>query len=300
MIDLNGAFTALVTPFNDNARYLDLDALKRNIHHQAEAGISGLLPCGTTGETPTLSSDEYRQVILTTIDTAKPLGLTVIAGAGSHNTALAVQRHRFVHEAGAHAALHVTPYYNKPSQEGLYRHFSTIADASPLPVVLYNIPARTAVALSLDTIERLARHPNICALKEASGSVDFAAQVVARTDLTLLSGDDPLTLPLASVGGRGVISVLANLLPEHVAALCNAFLTDDWAAARIINDSLLPLARALLTLDTNPVPVKTAMRLLGRDSGALRLPLCPAEVTVAQQLSELLGAYDLKLAQALA
>jgi 4-hydroxy-tetrahydrodipicolinate synthase len=294
MIDLHGAFTALITPFTEDGGAVDVKRLARNVNAQSIAGVRGVVPCGTTGETPTLNDHEYRRVIETTIDAARPLGLTVIAGAGCNNTAHAVGLHRFVHDAGADAALHVTPYYNKPSQKGLYWHFMTIADACGLPVVLYNIPGRTNVTLNIDTIRRLAAHPNIIAVKEATGSLDLTWQITHSTRLAVLSGDDPLTLPLAVFGARGVISVLSNLLPDRVAALCDAFLGGEWDRARAINDALTPLARALLTLDTNPVPIKTAMKLAGRDTGALRPPLQPPDDNVIETLRDLLGAYDLE------
>jgi 4-hydroxy-tetrahydrodipicolinate synthase len=294
MIDLHGAFTALITPFTEDGDAVDFKRLAGNVNAQSLAGVRGVVPCGTTGETPTLSEGEYRRVIETTIDAARPLGLTVIAGAGSNNTAHAVTLHRFVHAAGADAALHVTPYYNKPSQKGLYWHFMTIADACGLPVVLYNIPGRTGVALNIDTIQRLAAHPNIIAVKEATGSLDLTWQITHSTELAVLSGDDPLTLPLAVFGARGVISVLSNLLPDRVASMSDAFLGGDWEQARTINDTLMPLARALLTLDTNPVPIKTAMKLAGRDTGTLRPPLQPPDDDAIDALRQLLGAYDLE------
>ncbi len=290
----HGAFTALVTPFaRPDAATVDLGRLAQHIRFQAEGGVRGVVPCGTTGESPTLSDAEHRAVVEKTIEIATPLDLKVIAGAGSNNTAHAVELHRFAHDTGADGSLQVTPYYNKPSQAGLYRHFMAIADSCPLPIVLYNIPGRTSVALTLETIEQLASHPNIIAIKEATGDVGFAAMVHERTDLTILSGDDPLTLPLSSIGAAGVISVLSNLLPKRVAALCDAIAADDWNLAREIHEDVLPLARALLTLDTNPVVVKTAMKLLGRDSGLLRLPLTEPPSIVVESISRALAPYEL-------
>ena len=296
MIELRGAYTALVTPFTEEGRDVDVARLTGNINAQSVAGISGVVPCGTTGETPTLTEKEYRLVIERTIDAARPLNLTTIAGAGSNSTAHAVTQHRFVHDAGADAALHVTPYYNRPSAEGLYRHFMTVADACPLPVVLYNVPGRTGVGLSIDTIERLAAHPNIVAIKEASGSLELTTLFVERTGLTVLSGDDPMTLSLALAGASGVISVLANVRPDQGAALCDAFARGDWETARAINTRLLPLGRALLSVDSNPVPVKLALRLLGRDSGAVRLPLCPAPEPAAKRLRKLIADLEPEVA----
>ena len=288
MLELRGAFTALITPFTADGNAVDFDTLTRNIADQAKAGITGLVPCGTTGETPTLSDAEYRDVVRRSVELARVHDLKVIPGAGANATAHAIELHRFVHDCGADASLQVSPYYNKPSQEGLYAHFSAIADSCDLPLVLYNIPGRCVVRIELDTIERLAKHPNIVAVKEATGSIDLAAEIVRRTDLTVLSGDDPLTLPLGTVGAVGVISVLSNLVPRPVAALCAAMLDHQGEDARRINDEIAPLARALLSLDTNPIPVKAALELLGRDTGALRLPLCHASETVMTQLRELL------------
>ena len=287
---LHGCYTALVTPFTADGGAIDPGRLAENVQVQSVAGASGVVPCGTTGETPTLTEGEYRSVVEITVEAARPLGLTVIAGAGSNSTARAVELHRFVHGAGVDAALHVTPYYNKPTAEGLYRHFTTIADAGPLPIVLYNVPGRTGVTLTIETIERLAAHPNIVAIKEATGSLPLAAQIVNRTGLTVLSGDDPLTLPLFAVGAKGVISVLANLLPDRVAGLCRACAADEWDRARAIDAELGPLAQALLTFDTNPVPLKAALALVGRDTGAVRLPLWPLPEPLRQRLAEVLRA----------
>lgn len=293
-----GVFTALITPFTaPDGESVDRARLAEHIRFQAEGGVTGVVPCGTTGESPTLTEAEHRAVVETTIETAKPLGLTAIAGAGSNSTAHAIHLHRMAHAAGADAALHVTPYYNKPSQHGLYAHFSAIADSCGLPIVLYNIPGRTSVALSIETIEKLASHPNIQAVKEATGNVGLASEILERTDLAVLSGDDPLTLPIGSVGGSGVISVLSNLLPQRVSDMCHAMREGRWDDARVIHEDILPLARALLTLDTNPVPVKTAMARLGRDSGALRLPLAAPSKQVVQSLESVLTRYRDSLTQ---
>ena len=289
MIELRGAYTALITPFVADGSSCDLDRLADNVRLQAAGGIAGVVPCGTTGEAPTLSDREHRAVVEGTVEAARAENLAVIAGAGSNSTAHAVHLHRFAQAAGADAALHVTPYYNKPTQEGLYRHFMTLADSCGLPVVLYNIPGRTAVALSIETIIRLAAHPNIVAIKEATGTLDLCSEIALRTDLVLLSGDDTLTLPIAAVGGAGVISVVSNLVPDRVAALCSAFLSGDWAAARRAHAELFGLARGLLTLATNPIPVKTAMAVLGRDTGALRLPLCPPDERTRRAVAELVA-----------
>ena len=289
-----GAYTAIVTPFTDDGSAVDFDRLEANIRDQAEGGVTGVVPCGTTGESPTLSGSEQRAVIERTIEIARPLGLRVIAGAGSNSTAHAIEMQRFVKEAGADAALQVNPYYNKPSQEGLYRHFSAIADSCELPIMLYNIPGRTGVALSIETIERLAKHPNIQSVKEATGGLDMPSEICARTNLALLSGDDPLTLPMASIGGRGVVSVVSNIVPDRVAKLCEAFLDNNWTTARKLHEALLPLAKGLLSLDTNPVPLKAAMQQLGRDTGTLRLPLCPPSEAVKKRIAEILQSQGLR------
>ena len=290
MTTFSGAYTALITPLTADGSTVDVVRLTDNIRHQAAGGITGVVPCGTTGEAPTLTDQEHRVVVEATVAAAGPDGLLVIAGAGSNNTAHAIHLHRFAHAAGADAALHVCPYYNKPTQEGLYRHFMTIADSCGLPVVLYNIPGRTGVGLTVDTIGRLAAHPNIVAIKEATGSVDLAARIATRTELVLLSGDDPLTLPIASVGGVGVISVVSNIVPEKVATLCRAFLDADWDAARSVHEDLMMLSQGLLSLSTNPIPIKTAMAILGRDTGALRLPLCEPDPPTHRAIADLLKA----------
>ncbi len=285
---LAGAYTALVTPFSADGSTIDLVRLRQNIDEQAIAGMTGVVPCGTTGEAPTLTGDEYCSVVEAAIDNARPQDLKVIAGAGSNSTAHAVELHRFVAAAGADAALHVTPYYNRPSQEGLYRHFMTLADAVELPIVVYHIPGRTCVRLETATLARLAQHPNIVAVKDATGSLAQAEELLATTKLVILSGDDPLTLPLLAIGGHGVISVVGNVMPQHVAAMCHAAARNDWQSARAQHVKLRSLAAALVTLDVNPVPIKAAMQMLGRDSGALRPPLVEATELVKLQLRRLL------------
>lgn len=289
-----GAFTALVTPFSSDGAALDLHRLTLNIQHQAEGRVTGVVPCGTTGESPTLTEEEHKSVVETAIEAAKPLGLTVIAGAGSNSTAHAIHLQKFAKSAGADGSLQVNPYYNKPSQEGLYRHFMAIADSCDLPICLYNIPGRTGVALSPETVERLAKHPNIQAIKEATGSLDSASEILSRAPkIALLSGDDSLTLPFASVGGVGVVSVVSNIVPGKVADLCAAFNAGDFALARRIHFELLPLSRGLLSLDTNPVPLKAAMERLGRDTGSLRPPMCRISKAGGEAIDRLLLAHGL-------
>ncbi len=293
MMNFHGAYTAIVTPFTSDGGAIDFDRLDEQIRFQAHGRVRGVVPAGTTGESPTLSDTEQCELIERTIEIARPLGLHVIAGAGSNNTSHAADLHKFAAASGANASLQVNPYYNKPSQEGLYRHFMTVADAAPLPIVLYNIPGRCGVALTPATVERLARHPNIRAIKEATGSTDSASEILQRCDIQLLSGDDTMTLPFASVGGVGVVSVVSNLVPDRVQGLCDAFNGDHWPRARQLHAELFPLCRGLLSLDTNPIPVKAAMELLGRDTGMLRLPMCRGSSEMFKQIGELLVRFDL-------
>ena len=266
----HGVYTAMVTPFADNR--LDEGRLREQVAFQIEHGVDGLVPVGTTGESPTLSHAEHNRVVAVVIE-ASAGRVPVIAGTGSNSTAEALGMTRHAAEAGASASLQVVPYYNKPTQEGLYRHFITIAEQVELPIVLYNIPGRSGVTLSVDTIVRLAAHPNIVAVKEATGNLDMSSDIASRCDLDILSGDDSLTLPIMSVGGRGVISVASNIVPDRVAEMCGLALKGDFAAARQRHLKLFPLFKAMF-VETNPVPLKAAMKLLGRDSGEMRLPLC--------------------------
>jgi 4-hydroxy-tetrahydrodipicolinate synthase len=286
--NLHGCYTALITPFAEDGSRVDHARLAEQIAFQAEGTVTGVVPCGTTGESPTLLESEQREVIQRTVALARPLGLQVIAGTGSNCTRHATEMHRFAAEAGADASLQVAPYYNKPSQEGLYRHFMAVADSCDLPVVLYNIPGRCGVALTPATVARLARHPNIVAIKEATGSMDSASEIAQRCAITILSGDDSLTLPFAACGARGVVSVVSNLVPRQVQALCDAILEDRFAEARRRHAELFPLCRGLLTLDVNPVPVKAAMRILGRDTGTVRLPLAEASKEAVEAIAKLL------------
>lgn len=272
---IQGVITAMVTPFaNSPERELDLDRLRQNVEWQISQGIDGLVPCGTTGESPTLSHEEQHQVTETVIDAAAGRVL-VIAGTGSNSTDEALSLTRHAKDAGASAALMVNPYYNKPTQEGLYRHFMAVADAVELPIVLYNIPSRTNLTMSPATVARLSRHQNIVAVKEATGSLDIASEIASLCgpDFTILSGDDSLTLPLMSVGGSGVISVLSNLLPARIKSMVDVAAKGDFDNARAAHLALFPLFKAMF-IETNPIPIKTAMRLMGMDTGQLRLPMC--------------------------
>jgi len=285
---LTGTFTALPTPFTEDGERIDVERLHRQIDTQVDAGVTGVVPCGTTGEAATLSDREHRQVIADTIDRARHHGMTVIAGAGSNCTQRAVDLHTFAHAAGADASLQVTPYYNRPTEEGLVRHFLTIADSCDLPVVLYDVPSRTGVELTESVVRRLAGHPNIVGIKDAAGNLDRTARILAENDIHVLAGDDVLTLPMIAVGASGVVSVLSNLFPFDVVTLVHAALTGHLEDARELHVDLLPLARSLLTLGPNPVPLKAALELYQRDTGVVRLPLTPLDDPARKELTRLL------------
>ncbi len=287
-LHLPGCWTAMITPFSSDAQRVDVECFKQQIRAQAQGGVTGIVPCGTTGEAPTLSAQEHELVVATAVETAKTFNLQVMAGAGSNSTASAMKLHKMVASLGAHAALHVAPYYNKPNQEGIYQHFMHIADSANLPVVLYSIPSRCGVAILPETVERLCKHPNIVAIKEATGSVESATEIRRRCALPILSGDDVLTLAFASVGAVGVVSVISNIMPMLAQSLIQACLKNNFTEARVIHEKLLPLSRGLLSLDTNPVPMKFAMQILGLDSGAVRLPLVKATALVQKTIGELL------------
>ena len=287
-----GLSVAIVTPFKDGT--VDVPRLKEQIDFQAAAGTTCICPVGTTGESPTLSHDEHERVIAASIE-ASAGRLLVMPGTGSNSTAEAVRLTKFAAKAGANAALVVGPYYNRPTQQGIYEHFKALAEAVDIPICVYNIPARTGRNIEPETILRLAELPGIAMVKEATGSMDQASQVLAATDLTVLSGDDSLTLPLLAIGGRGVISVVGNLVPADMKALCDAFDAGNLAAARVLHKKLFGLCRDLLGLASNPIPIKAAMAMLGRDTGDVRLPLVPLEAPLAQKLRAALAAYGLPI-----
>ncbi len=268
-----GTFTALVTPFNHGS--FDVACYEQQIRFQARHKVNGIVAVGTTGESPTLSHEEHHLVIETAVRAGHKAGLKVLAGTGSNSTAEAVDLSRHAQRAGADAVLCVNPYYNKPTQEGLYRHFKAIARAVAIPVVLYNIPGRTNVTMTVATMARLAKDcRNITTVKDATGNPDMTTQAVAA-GMTVLSGDDSLTLPMMAVGAVGVISVASNIVPGEVRKLVEAALAGNFVRGRQFHQRIFALCKALF-VETNPIPVKTAMALLGRDSGELRLPLCEA------------------------
>lgn len=285
-----GAMVALVTPFHGGE--VDFETLSELVDFQLDNGIDALVPVGTTGECPTLSHEEHKQVIETVVKRAG--GTTrVIAGAGSNSTAEAIELAAFAKKVGADATLQVCPYYNKPTQEGFYQHFKAIAEEVDLPIVLYNIPGRCGAGLTPETVARLAEIDNIVAIKEATGSLDQASEIAMRCDITILSGDDSLTLPLASVGGKGVISVVANIVPADVKAMTDIILEGDLGSARQWHRKLFALSKNMLTLATNPIPIKAAMAMLDMCSEELRLPMTPLEDSKKDSLRKTLKDYGL-------
>ena len=284
-----GSIVAIVTPFK-NGR-VDEETYRTLIEEQIESGTSAIVPCGTTGESATLSIEEHNRVIDIAIDAVKKR-VPVIAGTGGNSTREAIELTDHAKKAGADATLQVTPYYNKPSQEGLYRHFRAISDAVAIPQVLYNVPGRTGVNMLPETVARLADITNIVAIKEASGNLAQMTDIMtmAGDKITLLSGDDNLILPVLSIGGRGVISVVANIVPRDTAEVVKAWLAGDIQRAREIFFKLYPLCQAMF-YETNPVPVKTSLALMGKIGDELRLPLAPMSDTNLARLKNALRDY---------
>jgi len=270
-----GCGTALVTPFRSDLS-LDEETLRCLVHRQVDGGINFLVPCGTTGESPTLTHAEQRRVVEITIEEARRKNVPVLAGAGGNNTSEVVERAKEWQAMGANGILSVCPYYNKPTQEGLYQHFKAIAAAISLPVVLYNIGARTGVNIETSTVKRLAEIENIIGVKEASGSIAQMATVLATVPerFLVVSGDDSVTIPLMSLGGRGVISVVSNEIPAEMTRLTQLGLAGDFAGALAIHRRYFPLMEANV-VETNPIPVKAGMALMGLLEPVFRLPLVP-------------------------
>ncbi len=270
----SGTFTALVTPFRNGE--VDVEALEGMVEFQIQHGVSGLVPCGTTGETPAMSEAEDRLVVETTVRVANGR-VPIVAGTGSNSTDMAIKYTRMAQEVGADGSLQVAPYYNKPTQEGLFRHFAAIAESTDLPLVLYNIPGRTGVTIAAETMARLVEEiPNIVGVKDSTLSMNMIADIRALCgeQFSILSGDDPMTLPLIALGGQGVISVASNVAPGAVSEMVGALLSGDYDRGRELHYELLPLFRALF-VETNPIPVKTAASLLGLCSDEMRLPMVP-------------------------
>ncbi|MDY6913914.1 MAG: 4-hydroxy-tetrahydrodipicolinate synthase [Planctomycetota bacterium] len=289
-LKLQGSMVALVTPFTGDE--VDFDAFGRLIDFQLENGTQGLVPCGTTGESPTLSHAEHDKVIEFTVERAAGRAV-VIAGTGSNSTAEALRLTKHAKDAGADACLVVNPYYNKPTQHGMFEHIQRLAEAG-LPIVLYNIPGRTGIEISAETVVKMYNEiDQVVAVKEATGKLDMASAVAAACNITILSGDDSLTLPICSVGGSGVISVLANILPAEIRKLCDAMLAGDMAAACKQHLKLFGLFKGMF-VETNPIPVKAAMAMAGMIENRLRLPLSPLSEKYRQPLAKLLQPFGVK------
>jgi len=286
-----GAMTALVTPFRDGE--VDARALEALVEAQIAGGINALVPCGSTGEAATLTHEEHLAVVRAAVRAARGR-VPVIAGTGSNSTAEAIRLTRGAEEAGSDAALLISPYYNKPTQDGIYRHYAAVADATGLPLILYNIPGRTGSNITPDTIARLARLPNIAGVKEASGNLAQVLEIIDESgaDFGIYSGDDILTLPIMAAGGHGVIAVGANLMPRAYVELTDALLAGDLERARMQNHRLLPLMMAL-TLEVNPIPVKTALAMMGQCADEFRLPLTPMSPGARVRLEDVLREYEL-------
>jgi 4-hydroxy-tetrahydrodipicolinate synthase len=286
-----GSIVAIVTPFKGGE--VDEEAYRELIEFQIENNTSAIVPCGTTGESATLNIEEHNRVVDIAIDAVNKR-VPVIAGTGGNSTSEAIELTAHAKKAGADATLQVTPYYNKPTQEGLYLHFRAIADAVALPQVLYNVPGRTSVNMLPETVARLAKFPEIVAIKEASGDIGQMAEIVrlAGEDITLISGDDNLTLPILSIGGKGVISVVANIVPRDTADMLTAWEDENFKKAKEIFFKLFPLCQAMF-YETNPVPVKTSLALMGKIRDELRLPLAPMAPANLEKLKKALQNYGI-------
>ena len=285
-----GLSVALVTPLKNGQ--VDFATLRAQVDYQIAAGTTCLCPVGTTGESPTLSHEEHERVISEVVQAAAGRA-KVMAGTGSNSTAEALRLTKWAAKEGADAALLVAPYYNKPTQEGFFLHYQAVAESVGIPICVYNIPGRTGKNIEPETIARLAEIKNITMVKEATGQLDQASQILNTTNLTVLSGDDSLTLPIMSVGGEGVVSVVGNIVPRDMIALVAAYRAGQAARACELHHKLFPLCRDMLGLATNPIPVKAAMKLLGRDTGELRLPMTPLDEKGLAVLRKTLTNYGL-------
>lgn len=284
-----GSFVALVTPFKNGQ--IDYRKLKELVEFHIENGTNGIVPCGTTGESATLSFEEHERMIGEVVSMVGGR-IRVLAGAGSNNTMEALRLTRHAKKVGADGALLITPYYNKPTPEGLYRHYKLIAEEVDIPIVIYNVPSRTGISILPETVARLSEIKNIVGIKEASGSIDQTTQILQLCNITVLSGDDSLTLPIMAVGGKGVISVVANIVPSDTATLTRYCLEGNFEAARKCHHKLFPLCKAMF-IETNPIPVKTVMKLMGKINGEMRLPLCDMTKEHESQLVNTLKNYGL-------
>jgi len=290
----HGCYVAIVTPFKDNC--LDEEGLRKNIRFLLENGSNGIVACATTGESPSLTDDEYEQVIRISVEVSQGK-VPVIAGAGTNSTAKTIKLIYRAANCGANAALVVTPYYNKPPQEGLYQHYLKLSGSSRLPIIIYNVPGRTGVNILPETVARLKRDcKNIVGIKEASGNLDQVSEIqrLCGDDFDILSGDDSLTLPMLSIGAKGVISVVANILPRDVSLMCRLFFENNIHEARKIHLKLFPVIKALF-IETNPIPIKKAMEFMAMPAGMPRLPLIEMSSQGAERLKKVLIEYGIKL-----
>ncbi len=287
-----GSNVAIVTPFIRDGSEVDYAKLKELIEWHIESGTDGILPTGCTGEAATLSHEEQKAVIKFSVETIAGR-VKVIPGTGSNNTKEAVELSCFAKEVGADGVLVISPYYNKPTPEGQFQHYKAIAEAADLPIMLYNVPGRTGIKMSADTIARIYNEiENVVCIKEACGSVDQVTEILQRCDIEVLSGDDMLTLPMAAVGAKGVVSVIANILPAEVKALCDAVLAGDFATAKDLHYKLIEIARTMF-VETNPIPVKTALELMGKMEFSVRMPLTKAQPGTVECLKTVLKKYNL-------
>lgn len=288
--EFSGLTVAMITPFKNGK--VDYDRFQEQIEFQIAAGAAAISPTGTTGESPTLSHEEQHEVIKKAVEFAAGR-VKVVAGTGSNCTDEALSLSQYAEKAGVDALLVIGPYYNKPTQEGMYRHFKAVAESVDVPICVYNVPGRCAKGIDAETIIRLAEIKNIAMVKDATGTMDSASRIIAETDLTVLSGDDSLTLPFMALGARGVVSVVGNFAPADVVALCDAMNAGKLDEARALHQKLLPISCGMLSLATNPIPVKKAMELLGRDSGEMRLPMTELEPAQTEKLRQMLVDYGL-------
>jgi len=286
-----GSIVALVTPFTNGK--VDEVKLRQLVDFQIDNGTDAIVPCGTTGESSTLDYEEHIKVIQVVIEQAAKR-VPIIAGTGSNSTAEAIELTQQAKDAGADGVLLVTPYYNKPSQEGLYRHYMAIAEAVDIPQILYNVPGRTSVNMLPETVARLSSHKNIVAIKEATGSLQQASEVISLCgdNIAVLSGDDFITFPMMACGGKGIISVVANIMPREVAAMVDAFNAGNMEEARRLHLKMLKISNAMF-IETNPVPVKTALGMMGKCSGEVRLPLVEMSAANTAKLAEIMKEYGL-------
>ena len=284
-----GSFVAIVTPFRNGK--IDEKKFKELIEFQIKNRTGGIIPAGCTGEAATLSHQEQKHLVKLTCEIVNKR-VPVVGGAGSNSTEEAVNLTRYAKKAGCSGVLSITPYYNKPTPEGLYRHYEAIAKATDIPLMIYNVPSRTGVSIKPQTVARLAKIDNIVAIKEASGSLDQVSQILSLCDITVLSGDDSLTLPMMAIGAKGVVSVVANIIPREVHDMVAAFLEGSTEKATSLHYHILPLCKAMF-IETNPIPLKTSMKALRRLNGELRLPLCEMEKENETKLRKALKAYGL-------